>query len=233
MIKDYQFNFSELPIARAEISGLMGFGGEEMPEPFCNYLDEAFMLADGLCSIKGSVYVSGEVAFNPDYSAFSIEGKIFGAGKLVTRQLKGASKLALFICTAGEGIGQLSQDLLHGNDPAKGYVYDVLGSVTAEKAMDAIQEDFGEGLLASGIKITNRYSPGYCNWDVKDQHQLFSFFPEKHCGISLNRSALMHPIKSVSGVIGLGSNVKFNKYYCEICNSPTCIYRNLRGRDNT
>lgn len=232
MIRNYRFNFDELQINRQEISELLGFGGEEMPEPFHSYLEEAIQEANVLCDIQGSVFISDNIQFHNNFSVFEIDGQVFDAGKLITRQLKAASSLVLFICTAGEGIGQRSQSLLHGDDPAKGYVYDVLGSVTVEAAMDKIQDQLRDELLLSDIKISNRYSPGYCDWHVKEQHKLFSFFPERHCGISLNSSALMHPIKSVSGVIGIGKEVKFNKYHCEMCNSTSCIYRNLRSRTN-
>ena len=230
MIRNYRFKFDELTINREEISELLGFGGAEMPQPFHRYLEEAMTEAKELCDIQGSVFISDQIQFLSNYSEFSIAGQVFEAGKLITRQLKAATSLVLFICTAGEGIGQRSQSLLHGDDPAKGYVYDVLGSITVETAMDKIQERLRGELALSGIKISNRYSPGYCDWHVKEQHKLFSFFPENHCGISLNASALMHPIKSVSGVIGIGENVRFNKYHCEMCNSTTCIYRSLRSR---
>lgn len=232
MIRNYRFKFDELNINRNEISELLGFGGEEMPEPFHSYLEEAIQEANTLCDIQGSVFISDQIQFLSNYSEFAIDGQVFDAGKLITRQLKGASSLILFICTAGEGIGQRSQSLLHGDDPAKGYVYDVLGSVAVETAMDKIQDQLRNELLQSDIKISNRYSPGYCDWHVKEQHKLFSFFPEKQCGISLNSSALMHPIKSVSGVIGIGKDVRFNKYHCEMCKSTSCIYRSLRSRTN-
>ena len=230
MIYNYQFNFQELDISKSEISELLGFEGEEMPEPFGSYLHEACGDAALLCDIRGAVYISENIEFVDNNSAFTIEGQFFDAGKLISRQLKNSSSLALFICTAGEGISRKSQELLHGDDPAKGYVYDVLGSITIETAMDKIQQQLRLNFAASGEKITNRYSPGYCDWSVNDQHKLFSFFPENHCGISVNSSALMHPIKSVSGVIGIGREVKFNKYHCEMCTSSTCIYRNLRSR---
>lgn len=230
MIHNYQFNFQELDISKNEISELLGFNGEEMPEPFGSYLDEACRDATRLCNIRGAVYISENIGFLSNNSAFTIDGQFFDAGKLISRQLKKATSLALFICTAGEGISKKSQALLHGDDPAKGYVYDVLGSITVETAMDKIQRQLREELSATGEKLTNRYSPGYCDWSVAHQHKLFSFFPENHCGISVNSSALMHPIKSVSGVIGIGKEVKFNKYHCEMCTSGTCIYRNLRSR---
>jgi hypothetical protein len=61
---------------------------------------------------------------------------------------------------------------------------------------------------------------------VADQHKLFSFFPANCCGISLTDSALMHPIKSVSGIIGLGKEVKFREYTCDLCSQVECFHRN-------
>jgi len=53
-------------------------------------------------------------------------------------------------------------------------------------------------------------------------------FPENHCGIKLSDSCLMDPIKSVSGVIGFGRNVKKTAYECQMCELETCIYRKIR-----
>ena len=82
----------------------------------------------------------------------------------------------------------------------------------------------------AGLKITNRYSPGYCGWDVSEQKKLFKILPEKFCGIELTDSCLMHPIKSVSGIIGIGKSVKFNEYTCNLCDEADCLYRNLRHK---
>ncbi len=80
---------------------------------------------------------------------------------------------------------------------------------------------------ARGLKITNRYSPGYCNWPLKDQRPLFAFVGENPTGIALSESCLMHPIKSVSGVIGIGTKARRRAYGCVICQNKTCIYRRL------
>ena len=79
-----------------------------------------------------------------------------------------------------------------------------------------------------GLKITNRYSPGYCNWPVSDQQILFLLLPEKFCGVTLTGSSLMIPIKSVSGVIGIGASVKMKEYTCDTCGMKDCTYRSTR-----
>jgi hypothetical protein len=96
-----------------------------------------------------------------------------------------------------------------------------------------MQQKLKEMTEARGMKITNRYSPGYCGWNVSEQHKLFSLLEDNYCGISLNESALMQPIKSVSGIIGIGEKVRFNKYTCNLCDQQNCLYRNSKYRSES
>jgi len=41
----------------------------------------------------------------------------------------------------------------------------------------------------------------------------------------------MDPIKSVSGIIGIGENVRFNPYTCNLCDNKNCIYGNAREKN--
>jgi hypothetical protein len=115
---------------------------------------------------------------------------------------------------------------LQGEDPAKGYIYDQVGifitEAAGERMLQLIQEE-----LPEGSKTTNRYSPGYCHWEVADQHQLFSLFPQAPCGVTLTASALMTPVKSISGVIGIGRSVTYREYPCALCLSVNCVYRRV------
>jgi cobalamin-dependent methionine synthase I len=179
-----------------------------------------------LCDIRGAFYISGNTEFTANNSRISVEELEFSIGKTVAKELRNATSVAFFICTAGKGISQRSHDLLSGDNPVLGYVFDVLGSMIVESAADLLQQEIKQTALTDGLLITNRYSPGYCNWNVADQHKLFSFFPPNCCGISLTNSALMYPIKSVSGIIGLGKEVNFREYTCNLCKQVDCFHRN-------
>ena len=59
---------------------------------------------------------------------------------------------------------------------------------------------------------------------------LTSLFPSAEpCGIRLTDSSLMLPIKSVSGVIGLGEDVRKLEYTCGLCTYDRCYRRKQRG----
>jgi cobalamin-dependent methionine synthase I len=81
---------------------------------------------------------------------------------------------------------------------------------------------------ASGYKITNRYSPGFCGWQTSEQFKIFKLFPANFCGVTLTESAVMNPIKSVSGLFGVGQHVEYHEYHCELCDAVNCIYRDKK-----
>lgn len=225
MIQEFSFSFSELNVDPAELAALLGYPDGDLPEPFPVYVEEAMTRAATFDGIRGAVLITGQIQFLNDDAVIEVNGVSFEIGKTLAKELRGASQVALFICTAGPEISQLSRDLMLGDDPILGYVYDILGSVTVEMAMDKIHRQIQQQSEEKGLKVTNRYSPGYCNWGVTEQHKLFSLFPKNFCGISLTDSALMHPIKSVSGIFGIGKDVKYREYTCDLCGMKECFYR--------
>jgi hypothetical protein len=230
MIQEYAFSYHQLTIDKSYLAGMLGFPDGFLPEPFDEYVAEALKESEKLCDIQAAFFFSETGQLAPDNLHILIDGVEFKVGKTVAKEFRESERFALFICTAGKGISQRSKELMAGENPVLGYVYDVLGSMIVEAATDELQKEVQRIAQTLDLKITNRYSPGYCKWSVADQHKLFSFFPENCCGISLTDSALMNPIKSVSGIIGLGRAVKFREYTCELCTQVDCFHRNHQHR---
>ena len=226
MIREFTYSFSQLAINPSEIAVLLGYPDGILPEPFDGYLSEAIRKAATFGDICGAVFIADQVRFSDNNDRIVLNGLEFYIGKTVAKELRNSESAALFICTAGQKISELSRSLLSGDDPVLGYVYDVLGSVIVEAATDNIHQEVQKMAVSGGKSVTNRYSPGYCHWSVSDQHKLFSFFPANCCDISLTDSALMNPIKSVSGIIGLGKAVRYRQYTCDLCSLTDCFYRN-------
>ena len=229
MITERHYTFEELAIDRLAIIRDLGYDEDSFFEPFPTYLDQAMADCKELKDINGA-YVIAEPDFNDSASSIVINGQVFKTGRTIRKELEYSEKLAFFVCTAGESISQKSDSLLKGDDPVLGYIYDVIGSAIAEAVGDRLQEEVRTSAEKSGEKITNRYSPGYCHWNVKDQHKLFDLFGGTVCGVLLTPSALMKPVKSISGVFGIGKQVEFHDYRCNLCNLDNCIYRNVKHR---
>ena len=146
----------------------------------------------------------------------------FEMGQIILRQLRGSEAYALFICTAGTAFEAYQQRLKEEDDMVRIFIADALGSVIAEKCADRMEEALQESIDKLGWKHTNRFSPGYCGWHVSGQQQLFPLFHGHTCGVQLTDSSLMVPIKSVSGIIGVGKNVRKNEYSCGLCDYEKC-----------
>lgn len=224
-LQEYKYRFDELEVSTDIIEKFMGYQPGEAPEPMPQLIREVLDKAHDLCDIRGGYVIKQDIDINREDKTMHIHGVEFEVKKIITNQLKKMDSTALFVCTAGPGISNYSKDLMHEGDFIKGYIADVIGSEIVESAMDKIQADLESQMESQGLHITDRYSPGYCGWSVGEQHKLFSFFPENFCGITLTPSSLMQPIKSVSGVIGIGENVRRKGYVCNMCDMVNCIYR--------
>lgn len=207
----------------------MGYEPGVAPEPVTiitrEVSDELRLMGD----IRAEYRTFNNITFDREAKSLGVGDVFFVVRPIVYRQIKDADEVALFICTAGPAIGEMSRQSMKEGDLLRGYVYDVIGSEVVENAADRMQEELRAAAAAQGKMITNRFSPGYCGWDVAEQHKLFGFFKDNFCGITLTESALMNPVKSVSGIIGIGSDVSYAPYQCHVCDDKNCIYRNRKS----
>jgi cobalamin-dependent methionine synthase I len=156
-----------------------------------------------------------------------IEGTRFRTGRIIRNMLKGAEEYAFFAVTAGPEPETLSKNLMKEGQFLEGYIVDLIATGIVESVADQLQEAVKSAARKDGFRITNRYSPGYCTWDVAEQQKLFGLLPGGCCGITLSESSLMLPIKSVSGIIGIGKEVKYRGYSCEHCSIEQCACRRV------
>lgn len=154
-----------------------------------------------------------------------ILGTELNTGKIVNSFLKKSAALVLFSCTCGREIESFSKKLMKNNLALEGFIVDLIGSELAESIAGYLQHQIEEKLIETGYGISNRFSPGYCNWPVSDQQKLFPLLRGNNCGIELTASSLMLPIKSISGIFGIGPNVKRTAYKCNSCTDEKCIMR--------
>ena len=166
----------------------------------------------------------------PRFSYFVVNKQPdFEMGNIILRQLRGSEAFALFICTSGLEFETYQHRLKEQGDMVRVFIADALGSVIAEKCADQMEKALQESIDKLGWKHTNRFSPGYCGWHVSQQQLLFPLFQGHTCGVKLTDSSLMVPIKSVSGIIGLGEKVRKLEYTCGLCDFKQCYKRKKKA----
>jgi hypothetical protein len=220
---EYSIPYGELAVDPNAAAPMLGYSGN-LPDDVLEMVREVMDETAGCYDIRGGYVIFDNPNFNKNDYLLTVGKTTFQIGKIIFQQLKHSSQIATFVCTAGVGIEQYSRTMLAGNEPLKGFIADIMGGVVVELAIDKIQQSLNDDMNTKNLKITNRYSPGYCGWATAEQHKLFSQLPTT-LGIRLTASALMQPVKSVSGIIGIGADVKFNPYTCQICEATHCVYR--------
>ena len=207
-----ELRYEDLGISLSELYEQMGYEQAVPDEATVKETDMIIAEAKGFLRPRFCFFVQREL---PD----------FAIGKIIERQLKGAEAYAFFICTAGVEYEAFQERLKKAGDMVRVFIADALGSVIAEKAADQMELSLQENIDKLGWHHTNRFSPGYCGWHVSQQQLLFPLFKGETCGVKLTESSLMLPIKSVSGIIGLGPNVRHLDYTCGLCDFKQCYKR--------
>jgi hypothetical protein len=228
VVKRYEIKFGDLRISRDKIAKILKFGEGQIPHHFIDMIEHELRMASTLARISGGYLVSESIMVDKAKQLITLGEVDFNVGKNISVFLQKAEKLALLLCTAGPGLEKRSHQLMREGHYPEGFIMDTIGSVAVETAMDIIHSNLAQDMKIMGLNVSNRYSPGYCSWDVSEQQKLFSFFPEKFAGITLSDSSLMNPIKSVSGIAGIGTGIKYLGYACDGCTMADCVFRDLK-----
>ena len=144
-------------------------------------------------------------------------------GAVLSSLMQGSDHFAIFAATAGNSFQIYQNEIKKEDDLLKTYIVDAIGSCIAESMGDYMEKMLEREL--KGLRHTNRFSPGYCGWHLSGQVKLFSLLGGNPCGITLSDSCLMMPIKSISGIIGIGSDVNEKIYGCQYCELESCYKR--------
>jgi hypothetical protein len=206
----------DLPVATidpVELYRYLGYPVNAAPAP---RLAEkiAEIAAEALASIRPrGIYSVYKVAEATDHSLKLNETTISGN---IGEYLGAASRVAVFAVTVGEEISHLATS--KEGDAFAAWVVDSTGSWAVEAAADALMLRIRH-YLNDGEELTLRYSPGYCGMEIGEQRKLFQLVQADAVGVTLMPSMLMHPLKSISGLVGLAPKEVVGQYRspCELC----------------
>lgn len=223
--QEFRINAGDLHVDPNEIMCQLGYD-DRSSEPYFKAIveesiEQILRVAQPACG-----YTRVEIAsFNRKQGVLKAGNQTFHVGQIITSQLREASHLIAFVCTLGELVEQTYERQFRQGNNLEGYIMNLAASEAAENLANQLHNHLHGELASEGLQVTNRFSPGYCNWDVAEQFRLFSIFPPENIGVTLTNSALMQPIKSISGIVGTGQKAKFRSYACAQCEDEHCLYR--------
>ena len=156
-----------------------------------------------------------------------IEGPIVFKSQVIARLLERCERVAVLLVTIGNHLEEMACRLAEDGLMLQATVLDAIGSVAAESVANFVQDRVGEIGNEQGLVISQRFSPGYCDWDIVQQKTVFWAVNGDSMGIRLTEGCLMIPRKSISGIIGIGPCDREVENYnpCRTCDRHDC-----RGR---
>jgi hypothetical protein len=123
----------------------------------------------------------------------------------LSRTLRNCDSVQVFVATVGKKIDKTIHRLLEERRAAEASILDAVASVAVEDTIEKFHVEFDRSLKADSKCATLRFSPGYCDWDLREQKKLFQIIDASRIGVSLSDSSLMTPRKSISGIFGIGT----------------------------
>jgi hypothetical protein len=141
--------------------------------------------------------------------------------------LRHSQWVATFMVTIGSAVERLSRGWLRAGRVMQGMIADAIASASAEATAEQLAAEVRVWAQERGLDITPTFSPGYCGLSVRQQVPLFASLPAGAINVRLTSSCLMLPVKSISGLIGIGPPDKINphNYPCAACDHPNCVQR--------
>jgi hypothetical protein len=141
--------------------------------------------------------------------------------------LKPSTRVAAFVLTIGEATDERAREHMQQGELLTGFTWDAIGSAAADLSVDALTQHLMEHEAGADEAVTPPFSPGYCGILLDEQRTLFSIVQASAIGVELWPTLMMKPVKSVSGLMGIGpaSEVVAHGVPCQWCDLTTCKMR--------
>ena len=157
-------------------------------------------------------------------------GVRIGGGPVVP-VVGGAEELIVAVCTVGSAVDRLIEEAQRARQLFRALVLNDM----AAWAVDMVRQKLclwleGEA-KEQGCHISAPLSPGESVWSVEDQAVIFSLLDASQINVSLSPSMVMSPIKSLSLILGTGSQPVGveGASNCDFCTiKERCAYHRLR-----
>lgn len=152
-------------------------------------------------------------------------GKIL-EGELIKKHFVDSLEVVIAVCTIGAELDEFAAKTF-SQDPALAMALEGLGSAATELLGNTFCNYLESLLREDGLFTNLPINPGMLDWSVEEgQPQIFHILGTSSIGVTLDKSGLMKPLKSLSMVIGLGNSADQHAKSCDLCSlQKTCIYK--------
>lgn len=192
----------DIPLSYKRALKYLGFTGEPTAEQIC-MLESAFNNVTKYAR-PWVCHTFLELKLDKETNLYYVDAPLNLNYKSIQGLLrtKGSDSLCLLFATLGEGVDKHIAKLVE-QDSSESAIFDACASSYIEEVADQYQAKLG---LANE---TFRYAPGYGDVPLEFQRELFFCTCSRVRGISerieLDENCIMHPFKSLTGLVGFNA----------------------------
>jgi hypothetical protein len=146
--------------------------------------------------------------------------------KLLAQQLATADRVIVVLTTIGMELEE-QVSAIWDSDVVYALALDGAGSASVEALANAACLYFEQKAAKEEMQVSMPFSPGMVDWSVDDgQTQIFQLLGEAGSIVQLTNSSIMIPRKSLTMVLGIGTELKSSGRTCDFCTMrETCRYQ--------
>lgn len=212
----------EIILRDTEILRYLGYGKTAPDAQIAARIESIKQEAEGLiapracCRIVPVGIASSKVNF----------GSFTATSEILSKHLADCDRVLLFAATIGAEADRLIWKYSRIS-PASAVIAQAVCTAAIESWCDVFLKRMGETLQTEGAFLRPRFSPGYGDFALAHQKDLFAALdvPRK-IGVSLTDAYVMTPAKSVTAIAGISkTDTACTPSGCEICTKrEDCIY---------
>ena len=130
----------------------------------------------------------------------------------VCKGLQQCKRATIMALTIGPALPGEARRAAESGQLYRSTIADYLGSHAVEQLAESFCQYLQQQALSRGLYATLRYSPGYGDWALTGQADVFAFLNQCQGKIQLSDNFLMNPVKSITAIIGWSSQWQKPEY---------------------
>lgn len=201
----------------------LGYGGHAVDEQTLALIEDSFRELDRAAD-RRIIYRIFDV-IHGEAEELAIGNLNIVSGNL-KKNLRDCKEALLLGATLGIGVDRMLKRYSL-TDMARAVALQAAAAALLEEYLDICQKKLAEELAAEGKYLRPRFSPGYGDFDIRNQEMILRMLQaDKHIGLTMTDSFMLTPAKSVTAVIGISRQQENCPIQgCGLCQKRDCIYR--------
>jgi len=175
-----------------------------LPSHVRDEVERLIKKAENTLSLTGAYRIMDIVAITPPRVILE-DGTILSGIKLA-ELMKDCNQALIMLATGGSGIMELINKLQEEGRMSEAVIIDAAASEITDSVLDMVMLHVSQLLRSKGRVLTkSRFSPGYGDFDIIQQKELYRLMDGEAFGITMNEACLLLPEKSVLAIAGISS----------------------------